>query len=128
METKDTITISTETYKGLTIKTVEYIHVSDPFRCRQIVPELKTPWGASWCDYGKDLAKRAITRALHGTLQNYTITYKNHSLYYEPKADTYYIYSPKGTLFGNKPTFEAAKEAIDRQLKITEKNQNNQKN
>lgn len=120
METKDTITIATEQYKGLTIKTVEYLYSNEPFRTRHVVPELKTPWGASWWDYGKDLAKRAITRALHGTLQNYTITYKDSTIYYATAEKEYYICSPKGTIFGHQSTFEAAKEAIDRQQKITE--------
>jgi len=128
METNTNTTTTTETYKGMTIEEVQIPFPFDPPNTQFIVRELKTYWGSTWRGKGKDLAKRAITRALHGTLKDHMIVYKDHDTCFEPAANAFCIYSPKGTLFGVKDTYEAAKEAIDRQQKITEKNQNNQKN
>lgn len=125
METNTNYSTITETYKGMTIEEVQTPFPFDPQKTQFIVRELKTYWGSTWIGKGKDLAKRAITRALHGALKDHMIIYKDHGIRFEPVGQTYYIYSPKGTLFGNKPTFEDAKEAIDKQLKITSQDYGN---
>lgn len=128
METNTNTNTTTETYKGMTIEEIPITFPFDPPKTCFIVKELQTFFGRCWRGKGKDLAKRAITRALHGTLKDYTINYRGHSIYYDKMTQSFYIYSTKGTLFGQKKTFEAAKEAIDRQIEITANRHNNNKN
>lgn len=125
METNTTTNTNTDTYKGMTIEEVQIPFPFDPPKTQFVVKELKTYYGRTWHGKGKDLAKRAITRALHGMLKDYNITYEGYTIFWDPVAQAYHIYSPKGTYYGQKKTFEAAKEAIDRQLKITSQENGN---
>lgn len=119
MATNQERILSKEEYKGMTIITLEDPEGIWPSPHRWIVQELHSIYNRPFTTYDPSQAKRAITRALHGTLKDHTIVYQDHSVCWDPVAQVYYIYSPKGTLYGSKKTFDVAKEAIDKQLKIT---------